>query len=413
MYQDTGYKLNCYLLIYMKWEDWKMFCTKCGFELDDDSLFCANCGSKVKVFAPKKQHNQVLGTSVKDEDTKMSLVEQAVIPEPVMEEQPVIPEPVMEEQPVILEPIVEEQPVISEPVILEQPIIPESKEEQVVINENVEEDKKISSDIENVEEDNSFAEESFVNNQVSETNQQNNYNPYIVGNTQNNVPVNKKGKFSVKRLIFSMLVIIASVTACVSIFKLPYSELTMNMKMYEYEEAEVKKINESYTIIDLMLGRLLKGDTDEKIIKPLAELSVDDITDMADFAHEILDESEDLKENAELVMILSIVLIVVIGFATIINIVLCCAFRKKVTYVLTLLLSMINLGIAGFIFYLFNFDMINQVSVIVDYVIMDFGYTVNVDFMADYTIGSIVLLVSELVIFISSIVLLTCKNNKK
>lgn len=395
-----------------------MFCTKCGFKMDDDSLFCANCGSKVTTLAPNQEE-------VKQEEAKSTVVE------PVITEQAV-------NEPVVMEQAVSE-PVISEPVISE-PIVAEPTRIEPIVSEQ-------ASDTTEEPEDESFAQESFVRSQVSEpvnlaknntTNnaqysmpnnmqqnrmnnvQPNNMQQNMVNNYQSNnynAPTREKGRFSVKRFIFSLLVIIASVAACVSVLVLPYVTLNLETTVEE-GHGDGAKIEESYKVIDLMQGKLLKGNTEDKIIKQVIEIP--EMADLSiygywddDVVDEITDDSKDLKEDAEFAKTLAIILVIVVGVATIINIVLCCALRKKVTYVFTLLLSLVNLGLGGFMFYMFNFDIVEQVTEIMDMLINPLDYTANMDLMAEYTVGAIVFLASQAVIFISSIILLTCKNRKK
>lgn len=331
-----------------------MFCTKCGFKMDDDAVFCASCGTRAKTIVADTSDVQI-------KETKENVAENFVGADKEDEES-VVEESFKNEQ-------------ISECEGFDNTV--DEKDE----NENVKE----NADIINTTMNSSDANNAMVNN----------------------VLVKKKYKFSFKRFLFSFFVIIASLAACVSVFTLSYSKMSMEI----LSDDENIELNEEYKMTDLMVGKLLKGNSKNKIIKMLTEVP-EYLEDMDGYdVSEIAKISSDLKENAELIKMLAIVLVIVVIVATLINIILCCVLRKKVTYVFTLLFSLANMVLGGYIFYIFNFDILGQVCDIMNSIIVNVdNYIINIEVVAGYTLGAIVFMASQLVIFISSIILFTCKR---
>ena len=380
-----------------------MFCTKCGFKLDDDSIFCAQCGNKITVFV---NNNENKVPEVSNNELKQ---EPVVIPTVELEEEQAVTPIVESKVEQVVAPIVEpkEEQVVT-PVVepkAEQVVTPivEPKEEQVVtpiVESKVE--QVVTPIVEDkVEQEVDTIVKSDFYNPAQEIRRENFVQP-----TMNQYP-SEKNKFSIKRFIFSLFVILATVATCVSVILLPYSSMEMEVKD---EDGKVdERFEEEYTVVELMSGKIHKGNTEEKIIQNIVNLA--DYTDSMD--DDLAEDINEVKKEADLIKILAIILVIVAGIATVFSIVMCCAVRKKVTYVFTLLFSLVNLVLSGYIFYLFNFEIVDNIIDVMDKQIDGMSSVGSINISAEYTMGAIIILASQLVIFISSIILLTCKNKKK
>ena len=88
--------------------------------------------------------------------------------------------------------------------------------------------------------------------------------------------------------------------------------------------------------------------------------------------------------------------------------------RRRGAYVLIMLFSLIKLGLGGYIGYLWCFKLLNIIKDSFNDLLnflasQEYAMTIT----AGFGIGFILMMAAQLVTFICSIVLMTCKNRKK
>lgn len=327
-----------------------MFCTKCGMKNDDDALFCAGCGSQMK----KVQEAPSAATNVEPVVNNVNEQKAADVK---------ADEPVKEDASI-------NDVGFSFFQQVEKPVEKENTESQPEVQSEVVE-SQFSSQSETVQ-------PQFNGQPQFNAQPQFNGQPQFNAQPQfNNAPQKNKGKFSIKRFIFSALLIIAALVSASSI-ALEFVNTEMKAK-YEDDSFNEDEDFKGYEIIKDGLGE--KND----------ETEFDDV-----YAAE--------KTLRIFVIALAICLIV---FA-VVELVLLVAVRKRWAYVLSLLFSMINLGLAGFVTYQWCFKIFNLVKKLYS----NMGFTFDVEFSAGVGIGLILIMVCQGLAFVFSIILMTCKNKK-
>ena len=347
-----------------------MFCTKCGMKNDDDALFCAGCGSVMsKPQEPQQQVNtqESQGVSLEKVQTEEVVSEMAedTVNEPVNDVQVESVEPQTFDVP----PSQEAAANLSQPQNAEQP---QSFNQPYNYNQSQ-----------------NYGQPQGQNyGQSYNYAQQQNYGQSQFGGQQyaNPQPV-RNSNFSVKRFIFSALIVIASIFACACI-AFNYVGIKMSLNVDGEKDSE-KEYSKGY-----------------KIIKEEME-GFDDFTDGP--------EEKKFVDTLNLFRVFVIIFEVALVVFTIIDLILLLAVRKRGAYVLTMVFSLIKLGIGGIAAYLWCFKVLDQLKVLFEDYVSDFiGYA---DFVFNFSsflgIGLILALVMQAVIFVCSIVLLTCKNRQR
>lgn len=383
-----------------------MFCTKCGMKNDDDALFCAGCGSvmsrpqepqpQVNTQEPQQKVNtQELQQQVNTQESQGVSLEKVQTEEVVSEmAENTVNEPVSDVQVESVEPQTFDVPQsqeaaanFSQPQSTEQP-------QSFSQPQNAEQPQSFNQPQNTVQPQN--FNQPYNYNQSQNQNygqpynyaQQQNYGQSQFGGQQyaNPQPV-RNGNFSVKRFIFSALIVIASIFACACI-AFNYVGIKMSSNIDGEKDSE-KEYSKGYKII--------KEDVDE----------FDDFSDEP--------EAKKLVDTAKLFRVFVIIFEVALVVFTIIDLILLLAVRKRGAYVLTMIFSLIKMGIGGIAAYLWCFKVLDQLKALFESFVSDFiGYgdfVFNVSSMLG--IGFILALVMQGVIFVCSIVLLTCKNRQR
>lgn len=195
----------------------------------------------------------------------------------------------------------------------------------------------------------------------------------------------QKNKFSVKRFIFSAIVIIASIAACVGI-ALDFVGLKTTVT-----DGSDKETDTSYT----------KG---YEIIKD--RIDMDDMDE----------ESSGLVDSVRLFRVMVIAFEGAMIFFAIIDFILLVAVRRRGAYVFTLLFSLIKAGLGGFVLYLWCFDILDKLRALYTEWYSSYFFSFGdyeIKLSAVLGIGSILAVGLQILILICSIILLTCKNRKK
>lgn len=397
-----------------------MFCTKCGLKNDDDSMFCAGCGSPLK----KPQYSQVqsmegevtanpeqsFAADFSQAETQAeSIIQESIqsVQESVkdIEEQENIGQENMEDsfdtvdsfedagQTVLLQ---NDEPRYNEPqnngpqYNEQQYSAPQYSEPQYGGQQYGNQMQNYGSQNNEYTYQNQMQNNAQYNQPQNQMQAQNNIQPPYNGNQympqqnfQNGINAGyQKNKFSVKRFIFSFIVIIASIVACVGI--------------------AFKYVGVKYEI---------KDDFDKEISKEYAK-GYDIIKETPKTDDYESDEYNDMIKTKKLFRVMVIVFEVALVVFTIIDFILLVAVRRKGAYVFTLLFSLIKLGLGGFALYLWCFDYLDKMKKYyeaTDYYAGAAGVTVT----ALLGLGAILAVSMQIVIFICSIILLTCKNRKK
>lgn len=402
-----------------------MFCTKCGMKNGDDALFCAGCGS---VMARPQSVQPVMNNQPAE---TVAAPEENVVP--VMEnitpvEEPVTPvESAATESTPVVENVTESTPVVEN--VVESAA---SAEEVSSIDENVTATqetpvenaapKKVQ--LEKVEpqaqaggEAQSFAQPQF-NNQPP-NNQQNFGQAQSFGQPQfNNQPPNNQQqnfgqtqrfnaaqnfgqaqftqsqtapqqgkKSSAKRIIFSIIAILASIVSCFGI-------------MFTYTGLEYKMSMEGYSTSD---KAYTKG---YKIIKDKMNVSEDTLD---------MDGADDVQEAANTFRYIVIAFEIALIVFTIIDIILLTAVRKRIGYLFTMLFSVIKIGLGAFAIYLWSFDVLDELKKLFGVMVDEMASYADVTIKLSSTIGIGMMLsiILQVIVFVCSIVLMTCKNKKR
>lgn len=212
---------------------------------------------------------------------------------------------------------------------------------------------------------------------------QNTTNNFNVPNQQiNNFSQTEKvNKFSFKRFIFSAIVLIATILSCATFF-MNYLSIQIKVKGQGSEKRYIKGTE------------IMKGDVTE------------DEVWLGDEKREF-DYSKTIKWC-------TIALGVVTVVFAVIELVLLIAVRRRGAYVLITLFSLIKLGLGGYIGYVWCIKLLNILRDSYAEMAKIIGMTgYKITLTAGFGIGFILLMVAQLVTFICSIVLMTCKNRKK
>lgn len=319
-----------------------MFCTKCGLKNDDDAIFCAGCGNKLKM--PENAVNK------------------SDITENVAEDIPVSP---------------------SDSSSVENS---DYKVQLDKVLEETSETEATSSSIIEVE-----PQPSNFSNMTQQGSNGYTYNNQSMNNNQNvsNNQSMYKNKFSVKRFIFSALVIIASIVSCVGIaFK--YLDISLKGEAY----GSTATFNASFKGTEI-----IKND--------------DFYIDLEDM--DIYTSDDDIVESQRTIRILLIISAVAMIVFAVLELVLLTAVRRKWAYALSILFSMIQLIISGVIAYEWCFEFLDEFKEIYrESMYFSSSYAdISLKITAGIGAGIIIVLVSQAVIFVSSIILMTCKNRPK
>lgn len=335
-----------------------MFCTKCGMKNDDDALFCAGCGSPIKkpqtMQQPQLQKIEQQSENIKEEsktndDIGFSFFQQV---EETKNEQELesqsenAEEPIVESQSeTINESIVE---TLSEPqpenvtessfgeIRLEQGAdtvfetqnepMPETKVEEQPVQSQFNE-QPIQSQF------NAQSEQSQFNAHPT----QSQFNAQPIPSQYNNMVASpqKENKFSFKRFIFSALLIIVTLASCATIF-MTYVTAKYDAKAYGERQKQEEKI---------------KG----------LDIIKDGVTE--DYKYEIEGyEIGDIVDTAKLFRTMVSVLEISLIIFSIIELVLLIGVRRRWAYVLTMLFSLIKLGLGGFVSYIWCFEFLDDLK---------------------------------------------------
>ncbi len=387
-----------------------MFCTKCGMKNDDDALFCAGCGSPIKkpqtMQQPQLQKIEQQSENIKEEsktndDIGFSFFQQV---EETKNEQELesqsenAEEPIVESQSeTINESIVE---TLSEPqpenvtessfgeIRLEQGAdtvfetqnepMPETKVEEQPVQSQFNE-QPIQSQF------NAQSEQSQFNAHPT----QSQFNAQPIPSQYNNMVASpqKENKFSFKRFIFSALLIIVTLASCATIF-MTYVTAKYDAKAYGERQKQEEKI---------------KG----------LDIIKDGVTE--DYKYEIEGyEIEDIVDTAKLFRTMVSVLEISLIIFSIIELVLLIGVRRRWAYVLTMLFSLIKLGLGGFVSYIWCFEFLDDLKEYFETTYSSlFISDMSMKITAGLGIGLILALAAQGLVFIFSIILMTCKNRKK
>lgn len=204
----------------------------------------------------------------------------------------------------------------------------------------------------------------------------------------------KKNKFSVKRFIFSMLAILLAIASCVTIF----------FESFSFESTETfsgEKSVEKFKVYEIVKD----GINDDE------DIDEDYIED------EVKDEYNDVKKCADLVRVVAMALVGCLVVFGIVELILLIFVRKRGSYILTFIFTLINLGISGLMTYLFCFDFLDKTKELMVAMIGEwadiFDNGIFIKITANVGMGMYLLLGFQAAILICSIILMTCKNNKK
>ena len=360
-----------------------MFCTKCGMKNDDEALFCAGCGSPLsqsQTAQPVENEQKTQGVSLEKVSTEEVVSE--MDENSAGEAESAFAENVQVES---VEPQNMEQ---SQDDIQQNFEQPQNFSEQ----QNFEQPQNFSGQ-QNFEQPQNFGGQQNFEQPQNFGGQQNFGQPQNFGTQQsfgqpqfaNPQPVNNN--FSVKRFIFSALIIIASIVACACI-AFNYVGLEMSMK-FEDEKDFDKITSKGYEII--------KDDVD----------AIEDYDDEP--------EAEKLIDTEKFFRVMIIVFEVALVVFTVIDLILLLAVRKKSAYIFTMIFSLIKAGIGGFAMYLWCFKFLDQTKALYNNTFSDLmSYSgITMKLTATVGIGFILALSLQAVIFVCSIILLTCKNRQK
>lgn len=368
-----------------------MFCTKCGMKNDDDALFCAGCGSVMsKPQEPQPQVNtQEPQQQVNTQESQGVSLEKVQTEEVVSEmAEDTVNEPVNDVQVESVEPQTFDVPPSQEAAANFSQLQNAEQPQSFNQPQNAEQPQSFNQPY-NYNQSQNYGQPQGQNyGQSYNYAQQQNYGQSQFGGQQyaNPQPV-RNSNFSVKRFIFSALIVIASIFACACI-AFNYVGIKMSLNVDGEKDSE-KEYSKGY-----------------KIIKEEME-GIDDFTDGP--------EEKKFVDTLNLFRVFVIIFEVALVVFTIIDLILLLAVRKRGAYVLTMVFSLIKLGIGGIAAYLWCFKVLDQLKVLFEDYVSDFiGYA---DFVFNFSsflgIGLILALVMQAVIFVCSIVLLTCKNRQR
>ena len=362
-----------------------MFCKKCGAKNDDDAIFCVSCGTKIgEVQAEVNNSSEEIAQEndevVKENDNQNSGDNSSDNLSYSFFQQ--VDNNAEDEKNENVEEVNQEETKNTEDTI--EPVEPAETQDNY---DNVQ-----NNQIDN-QSDNGFTGSQFgSDNQFSNGVQNVNANPNVNPNTNSNQFVEntnygtqeqteKANKFSFKRFLFSAIVLIATILSCATLF--------MN---YLSLEAKVKgegSQKDSVTGIDI-----IKSGVDED------EIWVND-------EHKSINVSKTIR-YCTIGLGIALVVFAVIEFILLVVV------RRRGAYVLIMLFSLIKLGLGGYIGYLWCFKLLNIIkdsfNDLLNFLASE-EYVMTIT--AGFGIGFILMMAAQLVTFICSIILMTCKNRKK
>jgi hypothetical protein len=370
-----------------------MFCTKCGLKNDDQALFCARCGTKIIIPEGMQTDLQSENKNNESNDTEKVVLEKDLKEATTENTTENIGYSFFQQEPV------------------------NKGSDEVVGNVNIDTNTNANTNTNidtnantntntNISDNDSVTEESqeskfnFINEEKESNDNQVTYDqPYdnsvlynnesqsdngqtYNGNNQiHNVTDRPKNKFSVKRFIFSALLIIATIASCVGI---AFKYLEMETK-YTYD-------GDSYKDSDQYKGYEIIKD-DDFCVKGEAKEYLGDAADTVDLIRIIV-----------IVFAISLIVLAIIEFVLLIVV------RRRWVYVLSMLFSMIELGLGGYVIYLWCFKLLDQIKSMYSISSMSTG---SYKLTANLGAGIIITVATQVVVFICSIILITCKNRPK
>lgn len=396
-----------------------MFCTRCGLKNDDDALFCAGCGNRMKIpqgINTNIQENNIqtnetiseettIDVDITNEDTEIQNTESSNMESSseITDFSTVDDEESQEDK---LSESTSENVVVLDKENLDNEDVQDKEDSKnaVVLNKETTEnaDNKqdnlfnngLESSVIEIEPQTGTSNFNTMpqsgNNGYSYNNQNMYNNNNVYNNQMNNNQQQYNNKFSVKRFIFSALVIIAAIVSCVGI-AIKYVEVSMKSEAYGQTVSFVQNF---------------KGN---EIIKN------DDFYIDIDEIDGIYASDDDVVEVQKAIRILVIISAITIIIFAVIELVLLIGVRRRWAYVLSMLFSMIQMFLSGTVMYLWCFEFLDEFKEIYKTsMILSSTYSeISIKVTAGIGAGLIMILVSQAVIFISSIVLMTCKNRPK
>lgn len=386
-----------------------MFCKKCGAKNDDDAIFCVSCGTKIGV-TPAENNNsseeitQNNEEAVKENDNQNSVDNSSDNLSYSFFQQ--VDNNAEDEKKDNVEEVNQEEIKNTEDTI--EPVEPAETQDNYDNVQNNQIDNQSDNGFagsqftNDNQPDNGFAGSQFGNDnqpdngltgsQFGNNNQFSNgvqnVNPNTNGNQFDNntnygtqEQTEKANKFSFKRFLFSAIVLIATILSCVTLF--------MNYLSMEVKVKGVDSQKESITGIDI-----IKAGVDED------EVWVND-------EHKSINVSKTIR-YCTIGLGIALVVFAVIEFILLVVV------RRRGAYVLIMLFSLIKLGLGGYIGYLWCFKLLNIVkdsfNDLLNFLASE-EYVMTIT--AGFGIGFILMMAAQLVTFICSIILMTCKNRKK
>lgn len=376
-----------------------MFCKKCGAKNDDDAVFCVSCGTKIgEVQAEvnnsseeiaqendevvKENDNQNSGDNLSD-NLSDSFFQQA-------------DNNVEDEKNENVEEVNQEETKNTEDT--------EDTIEPVEISKTQDNYDNVQNNQIDNQPDNSFARSQFENdNQLSNGVQK---------------QTEKANKFSFKRFLFSAIVLIATILSCATLF--------MNYLSMEVKVKDTGSGKESITGIDIIKSGIdddiawdndylyVVDDDEERIINKTKDYYP--TFGFEGFYKSYLESTDDHKsiDVPKTIRYCTIGLGVALVVFAVIEFILLVVVRRRGAYVLIMLFSLIKLGLGGYIGYLWCFKLLNMIKDMFNVyndvlVVLEYKCILT----AGFGIGFILMMVAQLVTFICSIILMTCKNRKK
>lgn len=340
-----------------------MFCKMCGTKNDDDAIFCIGCGNKISMTQSTEVNT--------DKDLSQETVQED---ESIKEGFRETPDDVVSEDKVNLNTADETENVGY------------SFFEKIDESENLQkEDVKMQYDTSRA-----FESQNQYNSEITNNMQ---YDNHCNFQSENQTEPKKANRFSVKRFIFSSLVIIASILSCITIFM---NYLTFGLK-YTGEDVEANNQDSSVSGLDIIKEKTVEYDEEDEEIK----------------------EYKDLLSVSDKITYCVIALSIVMVTFAVIELVLLTIVRRRWAYVLVMIFSIIKGILAGYVGYLWCFEALDAMKVMFRHMLSD--YTLGNYFYEGYGvritngigIGLILVIVAQVITFISSIVLMTCKNRQK
>ncbi|MDY6328460.1 MAG: zinc-ribbon domain-containing protein [Lachnospiraceae bacterium] len=380
-----------------------MFCKKCGAKNDDDAVFCVSCGTKIGESqaevnnlskeivwendkAVKENDNQNSGDNLSD-NLSDSFFQQA-------------DNNVEDEKNENVEEVNQEETKNTEDTI-----------EPVEISKTQDNYDNVQNNQIDNQPDNSFARSQFENdNQFSNGVQNVNSNPNVNQFAENTnygaqEQTEKANKFSFKRFLFSAIVLIATILSCATLF-MNYLSIDMEVKV-KGEKSQKESI--AFFDIDGTIYIYNKVKDGKKSIT-----GIDIIKSGVDEDVWFNEDHKSIDVTKKTIRYCTIGLGVALVVFAVIEFILLVVVRRRGAYVLIMLFSLIKLGLGGYIGYLWCFKLLNIIkdsfNDLLNFLASE-EYVMTIT--AGFGIGFILMMAAQLVTFICSIILMTCKNRKK